>query len=73
MGIRDQDQDHVTEPARPPLTAEQARQVTAQVRKAMDAVRRSVEAVLSGGTAFATSIGICVGGIAALRELKRPR
>ncbi|MFG3002134.1 hypothetical protein [Streptomyces sp. NPDC048340] len=31
------------------------------------------EAVLSGGTAFGTSIGICLGGIAAVRELKRPR
>ncbi|MFD3664023.1 hypothetical protein ACFWVF_26125 [Streptomyces sp. NPDC058659] len=42
MGTRDQDQDNVVEPAQPPLTAEQARDVTAGLREAMDDVRRSV-------------------------------
>ncbi|MGW1819332.1 hypothetical protein ACWCQM_37980 [Streptomyces sp. NPDC002125] len=42
MGTRDQDQDDVVEPARPPLTAEQAREVTAGLREAMDDVRRTV-------------------------------
>ncbi|WP_241197469.1 hypothetical protein [Streptomyces sp. ADI91-18] len=42
MGTRDQDQDDDVEPARPPLTAEQAREVTAGLRAAMDDVRRSV-------------------------------
>ncbi|MCX5166362.1 hypothetical protein OOK39_45945 [Streptomyces sp. NBC_00264] len=42
MGTRDQDQDDVVEPARPPLTAEQAREVTAGLREAMDDVRHSV-------------------------------
>lgn len=36
------DQEHVAEPARPPLTTEQAREVTAGLREAMDDVRRSV-------------------------------
>ncbi|MFF0754550.1 hypothetical protein [Streptomyces sp. NPDC004267] len=42
MGTRDQDQGDVAEPARPPLTTAQAREVTAGLRKAMDDVRRSV-------------------------------
>ncbi|MFD3666050.1 hypothetical protein ACFWVF_36520 [Streptomyces sp. NPDC058659] len=42
MGTRDQDQGDVAEPARPPLTAEQAREMTAGLREAMDDVRRSV-------------------------------
>ncbi|WP_406004708.1 hypothetical protein [Streptomyces sp. NBC_00987] len=42
MGTGDQDQDDVVEPARPPLTAEQAREVTAGLREAMDDVRHSV-------------------------------
>ncbi|MFD7781339.1 hypothetical protein [Streptomyces sp. NPDC059753] len=36
------DQDGVVEPARPPLTAARAREVTAGLREAMDDVRRSV-------------------------------
>ncbi|MEU6357469.1 hypothetical protein ABZ896_50600 [Streptomyces sp. NPDC047072] len=42
MGEHDQDQDDVAEPAQPPLSAEQAREVTAGLREAMDDVRRSV-------------------------------
>ncbi|MEU9625082.1 MULTISPECIES: hypothetical protein [unclassified Streptomyces] len=42
MGEHNQDQDDVAEPARPPLTAARAREVTAGLRKAMDDVRRSV-------------------------------
>ncbi|MEU6011509.1 hypothetical protein [Streptomyces sp. NPDC047453] len=42
MGEHDQDQDDVAEPARPPLTAAQAREMTAGLREAMDDVRRSV-------------------------------
>jgi hypothetical protein len=42
MGEQDQDQDHVAEPARPPLDAASAREMTAGLREAMDAVRRSV-------------------------------
>ncbi|MGW4983341.1 hypothetical protein [Streptomyces mirabilis] len=42
MGKHDHDQDDVAEPARPPLTAAQAREVTAGLREAMDDVRRSV-------------------------------
>ncbi|MES9558720.1 hypothetical protein [Streptomyces sp. NPDC094140] len=38
----DQDQDDVAGPVRLPLTAEQAREVTAGLREAMDDVRRSV-------------------------------
>ncbi|MFB6878856.1 hypothetical protein [Streptomyces sp. NPDC056323] len=36
------DQEHVAEPARPPLTADRAREMTAGLREAMDDVRRSV-------------------------------
>ncbi|MBK3557263.1 hypothetical protein JHN55_12115 [Streptomyces sp. MBT56] len=42
MGEHNEDQDDVVEPARPPLTAQQAREVTAGLREAMDDVRRSV-------------------------------
>ncbi|GAA3381277.1 hypothetical protein GCM10020367_71930 [Streptomyces sannanensis] len=41
-GEHDQGQDDVAEPARPPLSAEQAREVTDGLREAMDDVRRSV-------------------------------
>ncbi|MFI6731145.1 hypothetical protein [Streptomyces atratus] len=36
------DQEHVAEPARPPLTAARAREMTTGLREAMDDVRRSV-------------------------------
>ncbi|RVU14813.1 hypothetical protein EOT10_40185 [Streptomyces antnestii] len=42
MGTRDQDQGDVVEPARPPLNAARAREMTAGLRAAMDDVRRSV-------------------------------
>ncbi|MBP5880743.1 hypothetical protein F3K37_42330 [Streptomyces sp. LBUM 1477] len=42
MGEHDHDQDDVAEPARPPLSAAQAREMTAGLREAMDDVRRSV-------------------------------
>ncbi|WP_447034626.1 hypothetical protein [Streptomyces sp. DSM 118878] len=42
MGEHNEDQGDVAEPARPPLTAEQAREMTAGLREAMDNVRRSV-------------------------------
>ncbi|MEU9791108.1 hypothetical protein AB0E27_10795 [Streptomyces sparsogenes] len=44
MGTGDQDhgQDDVVEPARPPLSAVQSREVTAGLRGAMDDVRRSM-------------------------------
>ncbi|MFJ1551169.1 hypothetical protein [Streptomyces sp. NPDC088246] len=42
MGEHDQDQGDVAEPVRPPLTAAQAREVTAGLREAMADVRRSV-------------------------------
>src|SRR4051794_38994081 len=42
MGEHDQDQDDVAEPARPPLSVAQAREMTAGLREAMDDVRRSV-------------------------------
>ncbi|MFK0121465.1 hypothetical protein [Streptomyces sp. NPDC090994] len=42
MGEQNEDQEHVVEPARPPLSAAQAREVTAGLRAAMDDVRRSV-------------------------------
>ncbi|MFJ4577429.1 hypothetical protein ACIP4W_39985 [Streptomyces sp. NPDC088846] len=42
MGEHDQDQDGVAEPVRPPLTAAQAREVTAGLREAMNDVRRTV-------------------------------
>nr|WP_119590263.1 hypothetical protein [Streptomyces scabiei] len=42
MGEHDEDQEHVAEPARPPLTAARAREMTAGLRDAMDDVRRSV-------------------------------
>ncbi|MFF7903705.1 hypothetical protein ACFZCV_33855 [Streptomyces sp. NPDC007920] len=42
MGEDDQDQEHVAEPARPPLTAARAREMTAGLREAMDHVQRSV-------------------------------
>ncbi|MCP9213406.1 hypothetical protein [Streptomyces cucumeris] len=42
VGEHDEDQEHVAEPARPPLTAARAREMTAGLREAMDHVRRSV-------------------------------
>ncbi|GAA1150356.1 hypothetical protein [Streptomyces javensis] len=42
MGEHDHDQDDVAEPARPPLSAARAREMTAGLREAMDDVRRSV-------------------------------
>ncbi|MFH9677520.1 hypothetical protein ACH4L5_35365 [Streptomyces sp. NPDC017405] len=42
MGEQHEDQEHGAEPARPPLTAARAREVTAGLREAMDDVRRSV-------------------------------
>ncbi|WP_435611373.1 hypothetical protein [Streptomyces sp. C10-9-1] len=42
VGEHDQDQEHGAEPARPPLTTAQAREMTAGLREAMDDVRRSV-------------------------------
>ncbi|MFJ4569075.1 hypothetical protein ACIP4U_36565 [Streptomyces caelestis] len=42
MGEHEQDQGDVAEPARPPLSAAQARAMTAGLREAMDDVRRSV-------------------------------
>ncbi|MEU7087991.1 hypothetical protein [Streptomyces achromogenes] len=42
MGEHDGDQEHVAEPARLPLTAARAREMTAGLREAMDDVRRSV-------------------------------
>ncbi|MFE4777894.1 hypothetical protein [Streptomyces sp. NPDC056713] len=42
MGTRDQDQDGVAEPARPPLSPARAREMTAGLRAAMDDVRRCV-------------------------------
>lgn len=42
VGEHDEDQEHGVEPARPPLTAARAREMTAGLRDAMDDVRRSV-------------------------------
>ncbi|XDO64585.1 hypothetical protein HEP84_58365 [Streptomyces sp. RLB1-33] len=42
MGEHDHGQDDATEPARPPLSATQARELTNGLREAMDDVRRSV-------------------------------
>ncbi|AVH61803.1 MULTISPECIES: hypothetical protein [Streptomyces] len=42
MGEHDEHQEHGVEPARPPLTAARAREMTAGLREAMDDVRRSV-------------------------------
>ncbi|WJY43300.1 hypothetical protein QT196_39290 (plasmid) [Streptomyces sp. P9-2B-2] len=42
MGEHDRDQDDLAEPARPALTAAQAREMTAGLREAVDDVRRSV-------------------------------
>ncbi|MFG2629930.1 hypothetical protein [Streptomyces sp. NPDC048473] len=42
VGEDTEDQEHGVEPARPPLTAEQAREVTAGLREAIDHVQRSV-------------------------------
>ena len=42
VGDYDEDQKHVADPARPPLTAARAREMTAGLREAMDDVRRSV-------------------------------
>ncbi|MGW5401395.1 hypothetical protein [Streptomyces sp. NPDC003952] len=42
VGEHNEDQEHGVEPARPPLTAARAREMTAGLREAMDDVRRSV-------------------------------
>ncbi|MFG2639089.1 hypothetical protein ACGFX8_36350 [Streptomyces sp. NPDC048362] len=42
VGEHNEDQVHGAEPARPPLTAARARELTAGLREAMDDVRRSV-------------------------------
>ncbi|WP_234432670.1 MULTISPECIES: hypothetical protein [unclassified Streptomyces] len=42
VGEHNEDQEHGVEPARPPLTTAQAREMTAGLREAMDDVRRSV-------------------------------
>ncbi|MER5201158.1 hypothetical protein ACWD3J_47330 [Streptomyces sp. NPDC002755] len=42
MGEQHEDQEHGAEPARPPLTTAQAREMTAGLREAMDDVQRSV-------------------------------
>ncbi|MFD3422045.1 hypothetical protein [Streptomyces decoyicus] len=42
MGEQHEDQEHVAEPARLPLTATRAQKMTAGLREAMDDVRRSV-------------------------------
>lgn len=42
VGEYDEDREHGVEPARPPLTAARAREMTAGLREAMDDVRRSV-------------------------------
>ncbi|MEU7649227.1 hypothetical protein [Streptomyces huasconensis] len=42
VGEDTEDQEHGVEPARPPLTAARAREMTAGLREAMDDVRRSV-------------------------------
>ncbi|MGW3498946.1 hypothetical protein [Streptomyces sp. NPDC001020] len=41
MGEHNEEQEHGAEPARPPLTAARAREMTAGLREAMDDVRRS--------------------------------
>ncbi|WP_326680897.1 hypothetical protein [Streptomyces sp. NBC_01237] len=62
MGEHNEDQDDVVEPARTPLSAEQAREVTAGLRDAMDDVRRSV-AVLAARVrdAHAARVGLPLG------------
>ncbi|MEU2578856.1 hypothetical protein ACIP3B_36450 [Streptomyces anulatus] len=42
MGQHNEDQEHGAQPARPPLTAARAREMTTGLRAAMDDVRRSV-------------------------------
>jgi hypothetical protein len=42
VGEQHEDQEHGTEPARPPLSETRAREMTAGLREAMDDVRRSV-------------------------------
>ncbi|MFD4833239.1 hypothetical protein ACFWPV_25780 [Streptomyces uncialis] len=42
MGEHNKDRDDVAEPARPPLSTTQAREMTAGLREAMDDVRRTV-------------------------------
>ncbi|MGA5606438.1 hypothetical protein ACPCUF_36505 [Streptomyces griseoincarnatus] len=42
MGEQHEHQEHAVEPARPPLTAARAREMTAGLQEAMDDVRRSV-------------------------------
>ncbi|WP_406120528.1 hypothetical protein OHQ89_00750 [Streptomyces canus] len=42
MGQHEEDQERGVEPARPPLTAARAQEMTADLREAMDDVRRSV-------------------------------
>lgn len=41
MGEHSEDQEHGAEPARPPLTSAQAREMTTGLREAMDDIRRS--------------------------------
>ncbi|AYV26326.1 hypothetical protein EES41_06285 [Streptomyces sp. ADI95-16] len=48
MGERHEDQEHIVEPVRPPITAARAHEVTAGLREAMDDVRRSVEMFAAG-------------------------
>lgn len=47
MGEHNKDQGDIAEAARSPLTAEQAREVTAGLREAMDDVRRTVSVLAS--------------------------
>jgi len=42
VGEQNEDQEHVAEPARPPLTVAHVREMTAGLHEAMDDVRRSV-------------------------------
>ncbi|WP_406404204.1 hypothetical protein [Streptomyces uncialis] len=47
MGEHTEDQEHGAEPARPPLTAARAREMTAGLREAMDDVRRTVAVLVA--------------------------
>ncbi|MEU7160381.1 hypothetical protein [Streptomyces chrestomyceticus] len=62
VGEQHEDQEHGAEPARPPLTAARAREITAGLREAMDDVRRSV-AVLAARVrdAHATRVWVPLG------------
>ncbi|WP_370422206.1 hypothetical protein AB8O64_28685 [Streptomyces sp. QH1-20] len=50
MGEQNEDQEHVVEPARPPLTAARAREMTVGLREVMDDVRRSVAVLAARGS-----------------------